>query len=90
MSARLKWWIPSTRWAFQAVGNAAYLGQQFLVSHLGHFAAIGFKNQGNLVTQAGIHVLVQAIGRNIQFARGIYRRPASARWQAVAPESDCG
>jgi len=56
--------------AAQGIGELGNLGEQFLVGDLGHFAVVGFENQGNLVTQAGFDLTVEAVVGNVQLAVG--------------------
>ena len=46
----------------------ASLSQQLAVSGFGHFAAVGFEDDGGLVAQAFFDVAVQAVVRGVQCA----------------------
>ena len=54
----------------QAVGKLADLGQQRLVGDLCYGAVVGFKNQRNLVAQAGFDVAIQTVVGNVELAVG--------------------
>jgi hypothetical protein len=56
--------------AAQGIGELGNLGQQFLVSDLGDFAVVGFKDDGDLVAETGFDVAVEAVVRNVQLAIG--------------------
>ena len=51
----------------EGIGKLAHTGQQFFVGGLGDGAVIGFKNHGHLVFSGCTDVLVQAVGRSIEF-----------------------
>ncbi|MDT4858659.1 hypothetical protein FQZ97_931380 [compost metagenome] len=52
----------------QGIRKLRHLGQQFLVGHLGHFTAIGFKDDGGFVLHRRAHVAVQAVVGGVEFA----------------------
>ncbi len=54
--------------ALQGIGVLAGLGQQLAISDLGHFAAVGFKDDGSLVAEAFFDVAVQAVVGHVQRA----------------------
>src|SRR5574343_171142 len=47
--------------ATQGVGELGNLGEQLLVGNLGHFAVVGFENQGNLVALAGFNLAIETV-----------------------------
>ena len=52
----------------ERVGKLAHPRQQFLVRDLGHGAVVGLEDDGSLVLDRRAHVLVQAVGRGVEFA----------------------
>ncbi len=51
----------------QSIRKLRHFAQQFLVGHLGHFAAVGFEDDGGLVFHRSAHVAVQAVVGGIEF-----------------------
>ena len=52
----------------EGIGELAHSRQQLLVGHPGDGAVIGFKHDRRLVLDRRTHMLVQAVGRGIEFA----------------------
>ena len=52
---------------FQRVGKLADAGEQFFVRRLGNFTVVTFKNHRCFVLYWRAHVLVQAVGRSVEF-----------------------
>jgi len=64
-------------WRLRALANWLTRGQQFFVGGLGDGAVVGLKNNGGLVLNRRAYVLIQAIGRCVEFA--IFEPPVKRR-----------